>query len=206
VRRWKIRALGTVLTGAMSLTFAFARADSDPMTFRGLRFGVDVRDQIKECKRNCKYTDYNGYCFDIEIPKQTCWKGMSKEKREPGWVLFFDSLTTALVIQDAYVSQRNGKLSSVSFSFGTFAFGQLESLFREKYGTPTVVKEEPWQSKGGVRTKSQTRVWDRKDLHIELVAPTTDIDHGSAVIATQESMAESHKNQSEQRQKLMKDL
>lgn len=193
-----MRQVLTSLALAMILPFLIARpssGDDDVMTFRGLRFGVDVREQIPECKKDCELTDpVSGYCFGSLLPKQTCWQASLKKDTEPSKVQFFDDLTDSLDISEGLVNQLGGKLSAIRFFFGAAAFPQLETRFRTKYGDPQVVQATPGQSKDGGRIESQLRVWDLKDLHIELSAPSEESDRGSATILTQEARRKTPEN------------
>lgn len=197
-----------VVLGALSFACParISYGESDIMTFRGLRFGEDVRKQIPECTKKCQFPDYDGYCHYLDLPKKTCWKAYQKAGKTPARIIFFDSLSEKLGIQEAGINQIDDKLSAVTFYFTTAAFTVLESLFREKYGNPTRATEAPWQSKGGVSTTSQTRIWELKGLHVEIKAPTDSIDEGRGSLQTPQQQVEEQKALDEKLQQLRKDL
>jgi hypothetical protein len=190
-KRGTMRRIILSLALAMSLPLLTARPSSgadDVMTFRGLRFGVDVREQIPECKKDCELTDpVSGYCFGSLLPKQTCWQAATKKDPEPSKVQFFDDLTDSLDLSEGLVNQLGGKLSALRVFFEASIFPQLETLFRTKYGEPTAVQATPGQSEGGGRIETRLRVWDLKDLYVELSAPAGEQDRGWATILTQEA-------------------
>ncbi len=201
------RSLLLLVVGALFGVFGETRATSaqpEEISFRGLRFGVDLREQIPECSKGCLSFAPTQYCGRSEMPEKTCWESVGGI--ESFSVEFFDSLARDLVLYRGGAGQRDGKLVSLDFEFGTSEFPTLEALFRAKYGKPAASKEAPWQSKGGVRTKSQMRRWKWRGLLIQLQAPALKVDSGIATIKTVEAATAEQDRQKEQHRRNLKDL
>lgn len=199
------------------LGFASA-ALAEEKTFRGIKFGVSVIGQVDECVRSSKEYAHRAYLYPIELKQagsKTCWEShcFSPEScpatsmRTVMAIVFIDSLSDQGLLDDGgFVTEKDGNLVQLRFGIPVTDFARIESLFQAKYGKPLVAKESPWQSKGGVRTKSQLRIWTWNGLHISLEAPTRDVDHGMVLIAMKSYLEQLQKDELDRKKKGLKDL
>ena len=113
---------------------------------------------------------------------------------------------TARTALDVQILQLKVKLAYLTAEVKSEAFASIESLFRAKYGPPTISTEEPWQSKGGVRTESHIRAWAWNGLSIHLKSPDDDVDHASLIVATPQAFESLEREQSERFKRSLGDL
>jgi hypothetical protein len=125
---------------------------------------------------------------------------------QPDTVTFIDNLGTVIGMA-ATVTQRDGKLVALHGRFSPVTkVHQAEEVFRAKYGSPEVTREEPWQSKGGVRTTAVLRVWEWNRLLIQLRSPDEDLETGGWFVGLQEYLKSLGNEQEKQLRRAVGDL
>jgi hypothetical protein len=184
--------VATALISMWASPIVWASDGDGPPAFRGVRFDIKVTAQIGECPRQRTVLEHYA-----SSPPTTCW--MQEESGcitypnlpssspdrcgFPVEIIFVDSLASALGRSFVSVGE-DGKLERIMFGFSVKDFGDIATVFRAKYGRPATSRREAWQSKGGVRTRSQTYVWSWRGLRIRIVAPSSDLDHGDGYVET----------------------
>jgi hypothetical protein len=189
---------GAILVTALTLAVAAAGA-SDAPSFRGVRFGVDISEQLPQCPKQ------------YQSESQTCWEPAgSCLDRGPdltcGHVHFHDALVQTVGWAANFIEQRGKGAVELTLYFPTAAFDDLERTFREKYGKPALSVERPWQSKGGINTKSHVRTWKWRGLDIEVEAPGMSIDQGFLIVGDHRYLSERQKARDQELKKKAGDL
>ena len=76
-----------------------------------------------------------------------------------------------------------GRLGQIMEVFETEHFNELLAIFKERYGKPTEVKKEPWQSKAGTVFDNLIVEWEGKN-HISIQARTHEKEKRMIVVNT----------------------
>jgi hypothetical protein len=105
-----------------------------------------------------------------------------------------------------YVVEDEGQVVELRVRFHPENFAALGSILQSKYGAPEVSENNPWQSKGGVRTMSHFRGWRWAGLMISIRAPTRDIYSGDLVVISQAYVEKTAKERRERLRKSAEDL
>jgi hypothetical protein len=148
-----------------------ALAFNEPDGFRGLKWGASKEELDKaEAERG---NSLGPHCLAMsDSHQQTCIAGGT--------------------IGDARVSIhyrfRDNKLVRVMFGFATSDFTVILGAFTERYGAPTKRREEPYQTRGGIRTTNQVLTWRGKSVEIEIMLYGESIDKGLADLVTRQEM------------------
>jgi len=170
-------------------------------SFRGMKFGVPLRDQAPECVR-----DSNGIAGYEAEPKATCWTGSSGTNVVIG-LRIIDSLThTTFSIYTSATLDGDGNLVGITEKFSPGGFHEVDTLFRTKYGKPAATLDRPCQTGIGVQLTCHTRVWNWKGIHIEIVSPWDTADEALVLIMTRERFAVEKGNQLHKERQSLKDL
>jgi hypothetical protein len=182
-----------------------------PTVSLSLTGSVGLQAQVPECPRDQYSYRYAGY---------TCWeqnylcfnqvRGLppmeSLKCGQPDKVTFVDNLGSVIGMA-ATVTQRDGKLVALRGRFSPVTkVEQAEEVFRAKFGAPKVTKQEPWQSKGGVRTTAVVRVWEWNHLLIQLRAPDEDLETGGWFAASHEYLKSLGDERDQQLRRALEDL
>lgn len=162
-------------------------------TFRGLCFGVDIRQQLPKC--------------DYSIRGQgACWSERGEIDGEPYYsVRFNDSLNDTLGTV-ATVMQVDDGLGWLSFSYAAFKLEDIAKLLIAKFGKPGSSTTRPWQSKGGAKTTALSIQWHVRRLRIYAAAPSDEIDRGTLTVTTDEYLDHSERVRQKKQQRGVKDL
>ncbi len=170
--------------------------------------GRSVRDQMSECPRSTasSYSSASTPCWTQDLlcllkvgtPDTPCG--------EPAAIRFPDTLDGLFPMAEWISDLKGGTVNSLSTVFLEGKFGAVEDLCRAKYGKPIVSTVEPWQSKGGVNTKSQVRVWKWRSATIYIKYPFATIDSGTFAISTDDYYKQQQKAEKDATSRRLKNL
>ena len=93
---------------------------------------------------------------------------------------------------------RGDRFIRVSLHFASSDFERIAAIFRERYGPPTDLKEEPFTTQGGLAATNETAMWDGPTVVIRLRRFLSRIDRGSASLRLLTDLQESTRLRNEQ--------
>jgi hypothetical protein len=179
-------------------------AEAPAATFRGVTLGQDLRKTLPECGMSergvtttCWSYGYGCRQLDKAPAPDSCDR--------PSEITFRDELND-LFRSGWIVDHSDGVLNSMLTFIKAGQFSDVESLFLAKYGRPAVSSSPDWQSKGGVRTTAQLRIWKWRGATIVLKFPDSSVDTGSLHVATDAWYAKQEAERKADLKRRLKDL
>lgn len=160
----KIAAISFFISLLIVRSYGHLFAYEEPDNFAGLKFGEDLTTQMEKCS---SFAPRSGpRCYQ---PLGTIYSlyNVGEIQRE---------------LKRIFAHQVDGKLAAVTLNFDTSRTSVFFSILTERYGEPTTQTQEPWVSKGGVKTTSTLAIWKGRNVSIRFKAPSIQIDEGKYLL------------------------
>ncbi len=182
--------LGLLAVAVLLIVAPLASHAEDDNTFRGLRFGVDIRAQVPECAK-CKdmIVGTTDYCATKALRKQkspppACWKQAADMKDVSLGIEFVDALDKDYMLTEGTVwltDQIDGKLTDVVFECcGESHFDDLVQLVSDRFGKATIVS--------ATELAGQFATWNGPNLHVSLYSNLPGHNRGLLEVETKASV------------------
>lgn len=156
---------------------------NEPTSFRGIPFGEDLRSHLPHCKS----VNWEKDCRNEPVPvSPTVSERAGLPSDVESFALFFRDPLGSVRPEQTQALQWRRRLVSIQFVFPTKDFPELLAMFKQKYGAPSSLETQPWQSKGGVKLESHTATWTGERLAISLVSLAGKVDEGQVVFAVRD--------------------
>jgi hypothetical protein len=99
---------------------------------------------------------------------------------------------------DMVYTFRGDRFVRVTLLFASRDFERIAAIFRERYGPPTDLKEEPFTTQGGLAATNEIAMWAGPTVVIRLRRFLSRIDRGSASLRLLADLQESTRLRNEQ--------
>jgi len=155
-------------------------AEGPATTFRGLKLGVAVREQLPQCSAEC--AEMHGLCKD----QASCWFDIGGGHGEgPHYYAHIADSYPSLPL-GTHLIEEGGKLAWIGWTFYPSITPIVVENLTKKYGRPTHSTNQPISTKAGWKGTQQTRIWDRRDVYVELISPHVSIEQATVEVMTPE--------------------
>jgi hypothetical protein len=172
----RLAAAAIFVIGAVAFT---AQAFDEPDGFRGVPWGA-TEEQMRAV------VSVRG-CNDIEAAER--WNGDRS---------CYEKFDLAGMPVNAVYTFRGDRFVKVTLLFASRDFERIAAIFRERYGPPTDLKEEPFTTQGGLSATNQTAMWDGPTVAIRLRRFLSRITQGSGSLSLRKEVEESTRLRNEQ--------
>jgi len=150
--------IGSILLSVSTPIFAY----DEPDNFSAIKFGEDVRTQLPVCLNPTELADKYQRSGNFEKYKEELFaRCYNPAINQPSLKIVMDNVgelknmgeISRMVTKISY-AQVNDKLERIQLTFSVRQADSLLTILKQRYGQPTSVREEPWQSQGGAKSTS----------------------------------------------------
>lgn len=151
----------------------------EPDAFMGIRLGESLTAQVPECAKR-----QGGYGYDYTV-KDRCFRELVPASDDHAALLEIDnSPEIGLPIFQVRPFVVSGDFEGMHFLYDHFNYLKMYELFLARYGEPTSVNTESFQTTGGASFAGNVYVWQGKNVTITVNEYGSQIDKGLVTIVT----------------------
>lgn len=187
---------GTLLYCSLSVPIpALVFAYDEPDNFAGLKFGEALSKQIAECPYMLPPLNSLPNLTKIRASGARCYARLVLSG-EPFYVLF-NMGDFQEEVSEIQAELWNGNIAQIRLMFPSSNASNLLAIFEQRYGKPTAKVQQPWMSKGGLKTTSLVAYWKGTNVSIIFNERYDTVDTGIIMYSTSAFIAEGERLKAE---------
>jgi len=158
-------AIALLLLCLPTLSFAY----DEPDNFAGVKFGVDVRTQLPDCR--AVFRDFERKLKTLDDVYNTrCYEDGSSSLEHMGEI--------QRLVRIIFFGEVHSKLEQIELIFPSISAGALLTVLKQRYGEPTSTSQLPWKSLSGIETTNTHVEWQGKNVSIAFDERKSKINEG----------------------------